>query len=50
MKVRKNAKRKLVSIQKNNKYTWIVAPIIARSKIIKERNDRIKALVDKAFP
>ncbi len=49
MKVRSNRQRIMCNIAHNNKTTWFLAPILARAKIIYERNQRIKALVDKAF-
>ena len=39
---------KKTSLQQNN--YMVLAPILARSAKIKERNDRIKAQVDKMFP
>ena len=40
----------LARMAHNNKTRWFLDPIIARSKIIAERNQRIKTLVEKAFP
>jgi hypothetical protein len=34
----------------NKTITWLIAPIFERAAKIKERNDRIKAQVDKMFP
>ncbi len=50
MKVRTNSKRIQVRIAHNNRVNWMLAPILARAKVIAERNQRIKALVDKSFP
>lgn len=50
MKIRTNRKRVLAKLAHNKRISWFLAPIIARSKVIAERNQRIKALVDKAFP
>jgi hypothetical protein len=50
MKVRTNRRRTLAKISHNKKSRWFLAPILARSAKIKERNDRIKAQVDKMFP
>jgi len=50
MKVRTNRKRILAKMGHNKKITWFIAPILARAAKIKERNDRIKAQVDKMFP
>jgi len=50
MKVRTNRHRTLSLMARNNKTKWFLAPILARAKIIYERNQRVKALVDKAFP
>lgn len=50
MKVRTNRKRILAKLRHNKTTTWLIAPILARAAKIKERNDRIKAQVDKMFP
>ena len=50
MKVRTNRKRVLAKLAHNKHMTWYLAPVLARAKVIYERNQRIKALVDKAFP
>jgi hypothetical protein len=50
MKVRTNRKGVLARLAHNNGVNWMLAPILARAKVIGERNKRIKALVDKAFP
>jgi hypothetical protein len=50
MKVRTNRRRILVKLSHNKKITWLITPILARAAKIKERNDRIKAQVDKMFP
>ena len=34
----------------NKPITWFLAPILARSAKLKQRNDRIMAMVNKAFP
>jgi len=50
MKVRTNRKKTLTKLRYNKTITWFLAPILARSAKLKERNDRIMAMVDKAFP
>ena len=50
MKVRANRRRTLAKLSHNKKSRWFIAPILARAAKIKERNDRIMAMVDKAFP
>jgi hypothetical protein len=50
MKVRTNRKLVLKKMAYNKTRSWLFAPILARSAKIKERNDRIKAQVDKMFP
>jgi hypothetical protein len=50
MKVRTNRRRILVKLSHNKKITWLITPILERAAKIKERNDRIKAQVDKMFP
>jgi hypothetical protein len=50
MKVRKNRKRTLTKLRYNKTTTWFIAPILARAAKIQERNDRIRAQVDKMFP
>jgi hypothetical protein len=50
MKVRTNRRRILVKLSHNKKITWLITPILKRAAKIKERNDRIKAQVDKMFP
>ena len=50
MKVRTNRKRVQVRLAHNRRISWLLAPILARSKVIAERNQRIKAQVDKMFP
>jgi len=50
MKVRTNRRRILVKLSYNKKITWLITPILERAAKIKERNDRIKAQVDKMFP
>jgi hypothetical protein len=35
---------------RNKTITWFISPILERAVKIKERNDRIKAQVDKMFP
>jgi hypothetical protein len=50
MKVRTNRKRILAKMGHNKTITWLIAPILERAAKIKERNDRIKAQVDKMFP
>jgi hypothetical protein len=50
MKVRQHRRRVLTRLGHNKRITWLLAPILARAAKIKERNDRIKAQVDKMFP
>jgi hypothetical protein len=50
MKVRTNRRRVLAKLGHNKRIPWLIAPILARATKIKERNDRIKAQVDKMFP
>ena len=50
MKVRQHRRRVLTRLGHNKRITWFLAPILARAAKIKERNDRIKAQVDKMFP
>ena len=50
MKVRTNRRRGLAKLSHNNRVRWLIAPILARAAKIYERNQRIKAQVDKMFP
>ena len=50
MKIRTKRKRVLAKLGHNNRIKWLIAPILARSAKIYERNQRIKAQVDKMFP
>ena len=50
MKVRTNRKKTLRKLRYNKTTTWFLAPILASSARLKEKNDRIMAMVDKAFP
>jgi len=50
MKVRTIRKRTLRKLCYNKTTTWFIAPILARAAKIQERNDRIRAQVDKMFP
>ena len=50
MKVRTNQRRTLAKMSHNKRIPWLIAPILERAAKIKERNDRIKAQVDKMFP
>lgn len=50
MKVRTIRKKTLRKLRYNKTTTWLIAPILERAAKIKERNDRIKAQVDKMFP
>jgi len=34
----------------NKTRSWLFAPILARSAKLKEKNDRIMAMLDKSFP
>jgi hypothetical protein len=49
MKVRTNRHRTLAMMARNKKHSWFVAPFVKQAFINYERNQRIKALVDKAF-
>jgi hypothetical protein len=50
MNVRTSRKRVLAKLSHNNRIKWLIAPILARSAKIYERNQRIKTQVDKMFP
>jgi len=50
MKVRTIRKKTLRKLRYNKTTTWLIAPILERAAKIKERNDRIRAQVDKMFP
>jgi hypothetical protein len=50
MSVRTNRRRILAKVQANNKYRWFVMPIIKASEQKRITNEKIKALVDRAFP
>ena len=50
MKVRTNRRRVLAKLSHNNRVRWLIAPILARAAKIYERNQIIKAQVDKMFP
>jgi hypothetical protein len=50
MKARTNRKRILAKLSHNKRIPWLITPILERAAKIKERNDRIKAQVDKMFP
>jgi len=50
MKVRTHRKKVLARLGHNKRIPWLIAPILARAAKIKERNDRIRAQVDKMFP
>ena len=50
MKVRTNRRRGLAKLSHNNRVRWLIAPILARAAKIRERNQIIKAQVDKMFP
>jgi hypothetical protein len=50
MKVRTNRKRTLTKLSYNKTRSWLFAPILARSAKLKEKNDRIMAMLDKSFP
>jgi hypothetical protein len=50
MKARTNRRRTLAKLSHNKRISWLIAPILERAAKIKERNDRIKAQVDKMFP
>ena len=50
MRMRDNRRRILSRIRQNNKYRWIVMPIIKASEEKRIVRERIQAIVDKAFP
>jgi hypothetical protein len=50
MKVRTNRKLVLKKMAYNKTRSWLFAPILARSAKLKEKNDRIMAMLDKSFP
>ena len=50
MKVRINRKLVLKKMAYNKTRSWLFAPILARSAKLKEKNDRIMAILDKSFP
>jgi len=47
MKVRLNKRRTLSNLRQNKKHRWFVAKCTRGYEKLKERNDRIKLLVDK---
>jgi hypothetical protein len=50
MRIRDNRRRILSRLRQNNKYRWIVMPIIKASEEKRMIRERIQAIVDKAFP
>jgi len=50
MKMRTNRKLVLKKMAYNKTRLWLFAPILARSAKLKEKNDRIMAMLDKSFP
>jgi len=50
MKMRTNRKLVLKKMAYNKTRSWLFAPILARSAKLKEKNDRITAMLDKSFP
>lgn len=50
MRMRDNRRRILSRLRQNNKYRWIVMPIIKASEEKRIIRERIQAIVDKAFP
>ena len=50
MKIRTNRRQIMAKIKANNKYRWIVMPIIRASEQKRIVRERIQAMVDKAFP
>jgi hypothetical protein len=50
MRIRDNRRRILSRLRQNNKYRWIVMPIIKASEEKRIVRERIQAIVDKAFP
>jgi len=50
MKMRTNRKLVFKKMAYNKTRLWLFAPILARSAKLKEKNDRITAMLDKSFP
>jgi hypothetical protein len=50
MRIRDNRRRILSRLRQNNKYRWIVMPIIKASEEKRIVRERIQSIVDKAFP
>jgi hypothetical protein len=50
MKIRINKHHILARMQANNRYRWFVMPMIKASEQKRITNEKIKAIVDKAFP
>lgn len=50
MRIRDNRRRILSRLRQNNKYRWIVMPIIKASEEKRIIRERIQAIVNKAFP
>jgi len=50
MKMRQHKHLILARLKANKKYIWFVAPLMVRSAIIRKTNERIRAIVDAAFP
>jgi len=50
LKIRTNRKRVMTRLAHNRKYHWFVAPMIKASEEKRIIRERIKAMVDKAFP
>jgi len=50
MKVRTNRRQIMARIKENNRYHWFVAPFIKSAEQKRITNEKIKAMVDKAFP
>jgi hypothetical protein len=50
MKMRTNRKLVLKKMAYNKTRSWLFAPILAKSAKLKEKNDRIMAMLDKSFP
>ena len=50
MKVRKNRQRILTNLSHNKRSIWFVTPFIVRAERLRKTNEKIRAIVDAAFP
>lgn len=48
MKIRMNKRRILSRLAHNQKYIWYVSPFIAKAEKIRERNERVQAIINKS--